>query len=189
MTTSSTRRSLAASASSAFWLGFEAALGVGFELVGGDADRGQIFLGRVRAAVTEAEIVFGGAAPVAVTLEQEALAGILREVVFRGLELRALGGLDVGFVEVEIDRLQQTADRVSVVDHAVARRCGSSAESALGEQHLSGIDVIAAGGRSEQRRLGSGRIGFLEQPAKTSAALARTRQSFFETCVHGSGRE
>src|SRR5262245_29689221 len=52
----------------AFLLGFEAALGDGLEPGGIHADRSEIGPGGIRATLTEAQIVIGGTAPVAMAL-------------------------------------------------------------------------------------------------------------------------
>ena len=96
--------------------GIEIALGENLELVGGNADGGQVLFGGVGAAVTEAEIVFGGAFPVAVALEQKAGGGIGVEISFGGVELGTLGGFDAGLVEVEVNGLGLERDAVLAVD-------------------------------------------------------------------------
>jgi hypothetical protein len=52
----------------------------------------EVFFGCIGSAITETEIVFRGPSPVGVTLEEEALAGILFEVVLGGLEFCTLLG-------------------------------------------------------------------------------------------------
>ena len=56
------------------------------------------------------------------TLEEDAVLGVLGKVVLRGLELRPLAGANAGLVEIEVDGLDQTTDRVLVLDDTIATR-------------------------------------------------------------------
>src|SRR4029077_12564061 len=74
----------------------------GADAVGGDAQGDEILLGGAGAAIAESEVVFGGAALVAVAFDGHANAGIIAQE-FGGLgERLASVGADVRFVEIKI---------------------------------------------------------------------------------------
>ena len=98
----------------------EVALRADLDLGGGDSDGLEILTSGGGATIAEAEVVFSGAAPVAVALEQQAVVGVFAEILLRFLKLGALAGIDGGAIEVEVHRLDQTLDHVLVFEHAGA---------------------------------------------------------------------
>lgn len=137
--------------------GVEVALGENLELVGGDAERGQVLFDGVGAAVAEAEVILGGALPVAVAFEEETGGGVGVDVGLGGVELGTLGGLDAGLVEVEIDG--GTGEGGAV---AVGGTAGAGAETAvrIGEGAVvKAADILA--GEAVRTENGGGRIGAL----------------------------
>src|SRR5258708_6908312 len=88
--------------------GLGRALGEGIQALRIDSEEFEIFLYGVGAMVTEAEIVFSRAAPVAIADQHEFLVGIVLEPLGGGLGLWALGGGDGEAVEGKIDRFHDT---------------------------------------------------------------------------------
>src|SRR5580704_15221626 len=74
----------------------------GGDAVGGNAERDEVLLGGIGAAVAESEVVFGGAALVAMAFDGHFdLRVVLQEVRSLGKGLTGIGA-NVGFVEVKI---------------------------------------------------------------------------------------
>lgn len=101
--------------------GLKIALGGGLDAISGEAEGAEVLAGGAGATFTEAEVVFGGAFPVAMALEEETLAGVLLKILVGGGEFGALGGLDGGLVKIEVNGFQQAADGEFVFEHAVAQ--------------------------------------------------------------------
>ena len=99
--------------------GFEVALGEDFDLGVSYAEGDEILFGGGGAAVAEAQVVVTGATPIAAALEEEAILGVGFEVGLGGVEFGALGGGDGGLVVGEIHGLEQAADHILGLDHAI----------------------------------------------------------------------
>src|SRR4051794_14975826 len=78
------------------------------------------------------------------TFEQQTLAWVLVEIVFRGLELGAFSGLDPGAVELKENGLEKISDRMAVVDHAIRIAIGEAARARIRGAHVRGIARIEA---------------------------------------------
>ncbi len=96
----------------------EVALRPNLNLGGGNSDGLEVLTGGGGAAIAEAEVVFSGTTPVAVTLEQQAVIGVLAEVLLRFLKFGPLAGLDGGAVEIKVHRLDQPLDHVLIFEYA-----------------------------------------------------------------------
>src|SRR3954468_19026644 len=84
-------------------LGIGRTLREGFQALGVRAEGLEVTLHRVGATVTEAEVVFSSAAPVAMADEHQALLRIVLQPRDRGFKLRAFGGRNGRAIEAEID--------------------------------------------------------------------------------------
>src|SRR5579863_4308739 len=92
------------------------------DAAGADARRGELVLPRAGALVTERQVVLGGAALVAVSLNREVDVGMLREERHISLNRRALVGTNVRFVVVEVNVLDVLAEQVLVGNGRSRRR-------------------------------------------------------------------
>ena len=128
--------------------GFEVALGEDFDFISGNAEVYQVLAGRSGTTVAKAEVILGGAAPVAATFDQEPMEGVALEVGLGGIQFGALGGGDGRLIVGKVDGLEEAADRFSVVYNAFT---GFQQAAALGLQIVLGVGVVeainAAGGQ------------------------------------------
>ena len=150
-TTKSTRRSLAMSASSAFFF----ASSLPLERVSSlsrDAERDEILLHLVCAVVAEAQVVLGGAPPVAMAFQDKAVLGVLVEVVLRSLKLCAFALLDVETVKVKVHGLQGPAKLAVRIETRVAGL--QSRVLVGGRRNLARVERSRAALRAHQRRAG-----------------------------------
>jgi hypothetical protein len=141
-----------------FW-SIHIAFGNDFDAGGGNAERFEILLGGSGATVTQAEIVLGGATPVAVAFEEDAMSRIGVEVCFSFLDLRAFAFFDASEIEVEIDRLR-SSEEIAVCNEAVGT-CGE-VRTGFGESvcEVSSRAANRATTRADNRRARVGPGGF-----------------------------
>ena len=100
----------------------------GGDAVGGNAEGDEVLLGGVGATIAESEVVFGGAALVAMTLDGYFdLRVVLQEVRSLGKSVTSVGA-NVGLVEVEISVAHFLEEAVVEID---LRRWGEEAEAPL----------------------------------------------------------